>query len=197
MLCKDCVHWTVEVFTYEELKGKWDTLLGSAITPGYEDKFLKESKRLSVDFSETQLSFKYCSKGCIDRFYIMRTPVDMRPRKIVNSCTFFNVSSISSTELPVPGPLWNYCATESHGPTVHRGQTFIPGLYEDTLYFRIPTHNHIHPETGVSGQCSVCGSEFEHGIMVREITYFCCNKHYLQWWKDRHPHAFEKINKIK
>jgi hypothetical protein len=35
MLCLQCVHWTVESFTYATLKEKWDRLLGTPITPGY------------------------------------------------------------------------------------------------------------------------------------------------------------------
>jgi hypothetical protein len=197
MLCKECVYWTAEVFTYDGLHAKWDSLLGTAITPGYEEKFLKESKRLSLEFSETQLSFKYCAKGCIDRFYIMRTPLDMKPKKVIHSCSYFSTSDEPTTDFPIPGPLWSYCATEAHGPTVYRGQTFVPGLYEHTQYFSLPTHNRTLPEIGVAGQCSICGSDFERGIVVREITFFCCNKHYLQWWKGHHPKTFEKLNKVK
>jgi len=195
MLCKQCVHWTVELFTYEKLEEKWDTLLGTKITPGYEDKFLKESKRLSRDFSETELPFKYCNNGYIDRFYIMRNPNDAKPKKNITSCAFFSVTSASATEFPVPGPLWNFCSTESHGPTLLRGQMFLPGLYENTLYFRIPTHNNVQPEIGVQGRCSVCCKDFEHGIMIHEITHFCCNRHYLQWWQERNPKIFEKLNR--
>jgi len=195
MLCKECVHWTVEIFTYEGLNEKWEELIGTTITPGYKDKFLKESKRILREFEETQLSFKYCAKGCIDRFYIMRHAADLKPKKVVNSCSYFSTSNEPSSDFPVPGPLWIFCATESHEPTVYRGQTFIPGLYENTQYFRIPTHKHILPEVGVSGQCSVCGCDFERGIVVREVIYFCCNKHYLQWWKDHHPKSFERLNR--
>lgn len=197
MLCAQCIHWTVELFKYEDLKERWDSLLGTEITAGYKDRFLRESKQLSQDFSETELLFKYCGKGCVDRFYIMRNPNDTKPKKNIASCPLFNVTSTSSDEFPIPGPLWNFCSTESHGPTVLKGQKFLPGLYEKSIYFRIPTHNNIQPEIGVSGQCSVCSNDFERGIVVREITYFCCNKHYLQWWKKRHPKAFEKLNKIR
>ena len=41
MLCLQCVHWTVESFTYATLKEKWDRLLSTPITPGYRQKFEK------------------------------------------------------------------------------------------------------------------------------------------------------------
>lgn len=30
--------------------------------------------------------------------------------------------------------------------------------------------------------------------MVREVTRFCCNKHYLQWWREHHPEEYRKFN---
>lgn len=195
MLCKQCVYWTIESFTYQKLVEKWGTLLGTNITPGYEDKYQRESRRSSRAFSEIELPFKYCGKGCIDRFYIVRNLHDTRPKREISSCASFNNTSIPTTEITIPSPFWNVCSTESHGPTVFQGQQFFPGLYENTLYFRIPAHKNARPETGTQGRCSVCGNDFENGIRIHEITYFCCNRHYLQWWKERNPKIFEKINR--
>ena len=195
MLCLQCVHWTVESFTYATLKEKWEKLLSTPITPGYRQKFEKESLRLAIDFAETELPFKYCGKGCVDRFYVVRNHNDIKPKRKITNCSSFSVTESAASEIPVPGPLWQICTTESHGPTVVRGQQFYPGLYENTLYFRIPAHKAIRPEIGNPGQCTVCGSEFEHGIMVHEVSTFCCNRHYLQWWKERNPKLFEKLNR--
>lgn len=195
MLCASCVHWTVELFSYSTLEERWTSLIGNDITPGYKDKFIKESKKMSVNFDQTSLSFKYCSKGCLDRFYIMRNPRDDRPKKRVTTCSSYSTSAAAKEGIPVPGPLWNICTIESHGVSQVKGQTFYPGLYENTIYFRLPTHRAIPPELNGSGKCLICDSVFQHGIRIEEVSHFCCNKHYLEWWRARNPEMFEKLNK--
>jgi len=195
MLCASCVHWTVELFSYSALEERWNSLIGNAITPGYKDKFIKESKKMLVNFDQTTLSFKYCGKGCLDRFYIMRNPQDDRPRKRVTTCSSYSTSVAAKEGFPVPGPLWNFCTTESHGVSRAKGQTFYPGLYENTIYFRLPAHREIQPELNASGKCLICDSLFHHGIRIEEVSHFCCNKHYLEWWRARNPEMFEKLNK--
>jgi hypothetical protein len=185
----------VESFTYATLKKKWDRLLSTPITPGYRQKFKRESQRLAIEFAETELPFKYCGKGCVDRFYVVRNPKDIKPKKRFATCASFSVTESAASEIPIPGPLWQICTTESHGPTMVRGQQFYPGLYENTLYFLLPAHNSIRPEIGHPGRCTVCASEFERGIMIHEVSSFCCNRHYLQWWKERNPKLFDKLNR--
>ena len=62
MLCGSCVHWSVELFSYSALEERWNSLIGHVITPGYKDKFIKEGEKLSIDFDQTRISFKYCGK---------------------------------------------------------------------------------------------------------------------------------------
>ncbi len=195
MLCTNCVHWTVELFSYSTLEERWTSLIGNVITPGYKDKFIKEGKRLSIDFEQTKLSYKYCSKGCQSRFYIMRNLRDDRPKKMVNECASFSTSAVSKKGIPVPSRLWTICTTESHGVSRTDGQVFYPGLYEDTIYFRIPAHGNIRPKLNTRGICVVCDSPFQHGIRIQESSHFCCNKHYLEWWRARNPEMFNKLNK--
>lgn len=195
MLCTSCVHWTVELFSYSALEERWTKLIGNVITPGYKDKFIKESEKQSLDFDNTYLSFKYCSKGCLDRFYIMRNPRDDKPKKMVATCSSYSTSAAAKEGIPVPGPLWTICTTESHGATRIGGQLFYPGLYENSTYFRIPAHSNILPELNASGNCVICNSSFDHGIRIQEVSHFCCNKHYLEWWRARNPEMFKKLNK--
>jgi hypothetical protein len=195
MLCTHCVHWTTETFTYETLEKTWDDLHDTPITPGLKTKFRKEAERLGKDFSEVELPFLYCRKGRLNRFYIIRKNGDQRPRKSVTSCPFYSFGTEDTKTSPINGPLWQFCTTEAHGPTVVRGHQFYPGLCENFTYFRLPAHRAIRLEIGVSGQCSVCGDPFDRGMVVRETTWFCSNRHYLQWWRLRNPKLFEKLNR--
>lgn len=194
MLCGNCIHWTVELLSYSEFKERWAKLIGSVITPGYRQKFIRESKKLSLDFDDTKLFYKYCGKGGLDRFYIMRNPKDDRPRKKVANCLSYSTSVATKDGIPIPGPFWNICTTESHGISQVEEQVFYPGLYENSTYFRIPAHHNIQPELNVRGKCIVCDSSFQRGIRVQETAYFCCNKHYLAWWRTRNPEMFKKLN---
>ncbi len=194
MLCTSCVHWTVELFSYSELEERWGSLIVNEITPGYKDMFIKESEKRSIDFSAARLSFKYCSKGCLSRFYIMRNPRDFRPKKMVSTCSSYSSVAAGKEGIPVPGTFWSLCTTEFHGTSKINGQVFYPGLYENSTYFRIPAHRNIRPELQASGTCVICDSIFEQGIRIMEVSHFCCNTHYLQWWKSRNPQMFNKLN---
>lgn len=195
MLCSKCVHWTVELFTYESLQNKWDSIISKNITVGYKEKFKKESERLQTDFQSTELYYKYCARGLLDRFYIMRNPRDPAPRKEVNSCPGFSTDMGSHTIVQVPGPFWRICCTESHGVSKIKDQLFFPGLYENGSYFRIPAHGNIRPELINHGCCKVCGEVFNRGLRITEKTDLCCNPHYLQWWAGRHPDVFSELIK--
>ena len=195
MLCKTCAHWTVELFTYERLRNRWDAIISKDITVGYKEKFRKESERLQQDFESTGLRYKYCGLGLLDRFYIMRNPRDPEPRKEVRNCSGFVTDTDSRIIIRVPSRLWTICCTDSHGITQIKEQLFFPGLYENGSYFRIPGHGEIRPEIIGHGCCKVCGENFEKGLRVTERTDLCCNRHYLQWWAGRHAKVFEKLNK--
>ena len=114
MLCTSCVHWTVELFSYSALEERWTKLIGNVITPGYKDKFIKESEKQSLDFDNTYLSFKYCSKGCLDRFYIMRNPRDDKPKE-------------DGLHMLV---IFNFCSCKRRHP--------CPRTFVDNLHYRIP-----------------------------------------------------------
>ena len=195
MQCADCSCWIISEFSYRELQEKWNKLIGGPITPGYRKRFEKEGKRLGIPVDEVNLAFKYCLKGKLNRFYIVKHPNDTRPSKKVVDCSGFTTATIGVTEFPIPSPLWSKCMKESHGPTRVQGQIFYPGLREQNGYSRIPAHGTIRPMLIHQGTCDICGSEFSQGLLVREVTHFCCNKHYLQWWKDRNPEMYEKLNR--
>lgn len=194
MLCASCVHWTVEQFSYGGLQKRWGELIPGKITPGYKNKFQQEASRANAPFLQTRLLFKYCSQGCINRFYLMRNARDAWPRKNIVNCSSYATVEGGMEGIPIPGVLWSICATESHGTSTVKGHTFYPGLYEKAVYFRLPAHRQIRPDLGVAGKCEICASEFEKGIRVKETSYFCCNKHYLEWWRTRNPDAFQMLN---
>jgi hypothetical protein len=90
----------------------------------------------------------------------------------------------------VPADLWTYCRnwhTRSRQPI---GPVYTSGLYEQS-YQRIPWHGSIEPQMGLSGICSECGAGFSDGILIpaaeRSPLQFCCNQHYMQWWRKQHP----------
>lgn len=195
MLCASCVHWTVELLSCTTLEERWIDLIETSITPGYREKYVRESEKQGIAFSQTNLYFKYCNKGQLTRFYVMRDPEDVRPRKAITECNHYSASIEALEGVPIPGPFWNICSTESHGTSDIKGQRFHPGLYEGSTYFRIPAHKGVRPEVGVAGKCMICENEFKKGIQVTETSSFCCNKHYLEWWKARNPDAFLRLNR--
>jgi hypothetical protein len=85
---------------------------------------------------------------------------------------------------------WTYCQnwhTRTHTPV---GPVYSSGLYESG-YHRIPWHGVIEPQQIEVGVCFECGETFSDGIAVAAVESapweFCCNLHYLQWWKRLHP----------
>ncbi len=194
MQCDECSCWTVSEFTYEELHHKWNDLIGAGITPGYKKRYEKKSAKLGVPVDDVRLSFKYCLKGKLNRFYIVKHPRDIRACKNITDCSGFTTAAVGVKEFPVPSPLWTICMRETHGQSRVNGHTFYPGLHEK-CYSRIPAHGAIRPLLIDNGRCDICGDDFTRGIMLTEVTHFCCNKHYLQWWKDRHPGLYEKLNR--
>ena len=194
MLCDECSCWTVSELTYKKLHKKLNELIGSGITPGYKKRYEKEAKELDLPVDEVVLAFKYCVKGKLSRFYIVKHARDTKACKKVTNCSGFTTATIGVEDFPIPSPLWATCMQEAHGVTRVNGLIFYPGLREH-CYSRIPAHGSTKPLLTNNGRCDICGDEFSRGVLIKEITHFCCNKHYLQWWKDRHPKLYEKMNR--
>src|SRR5690349_2840016 len=85
---------------------------------------------------------------------------------------------------------WTYCQnwhTQSREPI---GPIYASGLYENG-YRRIPWHGNIEPDQGIAGACDECGLHFNDGLQIAVLESkprnFCCNRHYLAWWRRTHP----------
>lgn len=98
-------------------------------------------------------------------------------------CTIRNV--------PIPNPLWTYCANWHTKSEIPYGPIFTSGLHEKkALYRRIPWHGKNCPQHSATGACVVCHNDYENGLLVEDegsTVTFCSNDHYLDWWKQRHP----------
>jgi hypothetical protein len=90
----------------------------------------------------------------------------------------------------VLGDHWIYCQNWHTRTRISIGPIYSSGIYEDS-YRRIPWHGLIAPEFVQSGVCSECGASVNDGISIPAMESapltFCCNLHYLQWWKQQHP----------
>ncbi len=195
--CSLCSCWVVSDLLFQELQDLWTKLIGGPATPGYRNRYLKRSNALGIPIEEVKLTLKYCARGRIDRFYIVKNPNDTKPVKRVANCPSFTNEAAGIEGIEIPGPFWSLCQKESHGESTVKGQLFHPGLVENHNYARIPAHGKCKPLRIDEGVCAICGSEFSRGIMIREITTFCCNKHYLEWWKTQHPDIYTNLNKVK
>lgn len=93
-------------------------------------------------------------------------------------------------KVPVIAEHWTYCQNWHSRTQVPVGPVYASGLYEDR-YQRIPWHGNIEPETAGPGVCSECGRRFVDGLQIAvveaAVMQFCCNRHYLAWWKKQHP----------
>lgn len=195
--CALCSCWKISDLLYQELQDLWIKLIGGPITPGYLNRYLKRSGELGIPVEEVKLPFKYCAKGKFTRFYFVKSPTDTKPVKEMAGCPSFTSEQNGGEEIMIPSPFWSLCQQESHGQSSVEGQSFYPGLVENFHYSRIPAHGKNKPLLVDGGTCSICGREFSTGIMVKEITTFCCNKHYLEWWKVKHPEMYAKLNRAK
>ena len=84
--------------------------------------------------------------------------------------------------------LWTYCKNLGSKSYIPDGPIFIGGIDGD--YSRIPFTDNKRPEMGVSIQCQICERPNARGILVEykgQSQGFCCDKHYVQWWKKEHP----------
>ena len=93
----------------------------------------------------------------------------------------------------IPNPLMTFCANYRTRETAPRGEIYSEGLTEEACtYPRIPWHAGQGPRMKDSaGQCGVCGRSFTRGIRLAlrdgSTLRFCCNAHYLKWWRQQHP----------
>lgn len=91
MSCENCLNLKVKIFTYEELKAKWDEVyLPASITEGYEKRILRESLKQKTPFETTRLKFIYCSKGMLTRFYIIRGHSIIKTKPGMQGCQFYS-----------------------------------------------------------------------------------------------------------
>lgn len=92
--------------------------------------------------------------------------------------------------VPIFNDHWTYCQNWHTKTPVPIGPIYASGLYEGG-YRRIPWHGAIAPEFTDSGTCSECGHRVDDGISIPTVEgaplNFCCNLHYLKWWKRQHP----------
>ena len=92
--------------------------------------------------------------------------------------------------VPVLIDHWTYCQNWHTRTREPLGPIYASGLYE-TGYCRIPWHGNIEPEQIGAGVCIECGDRFAAGLQIAGVESatreFCCNLHYLQWWRREHP----------
>ena len=194
MICEKCANWKCEKLTYSELTDQWSRSIDGEITPGYLKRYRKEAEREGVPFDDLKIGFKFCIAGVLKRFYLMKSDTDCKPSKSVSQCPLF-VSETGGGIVLDRSPLWRICTYESHGITEVKGVTFTPGLYEGT-YTRIPCDDDYRPEIeNHSKPCAVCGESGKRTIVVRFEKVFCSNRHYLEWWAEKHPKEYRRLNK--
>lgn len=92
-------------------------------------------------------------------------------------------------KVSISNPIYTYCANWHTKKDAPDGPMFSPGL--SSAYVRIPWNNEREPKPHVRGKCSICGTTFAKGIKVNtdkgEEVQFCCDRHYVKWWKIKHP----------
>jgi hypothetical protein len=120
-----------------------------------------------------------------------------------NSCKFnkFNQSDSQSPpdrmrkayciirDTTILSVLWTYCVNYHTGSDIPDGPIFSVGIYDEN---RIPWWGKNKPKIVTSGLCNVCRKKIEKGIEVqinnKENKQFCCDQHYVKWWKKKNPH---------
>ncbi len=194
MDCQDCSNWKCEVLTYNELVNRWENSIGGTITPGNLRRYIKVAEKQGVELENVKIGYKYCSKGVITRFYLMRNEKDHKEMQQIAECSLF---SGANNGMEATSQLLRICAVEAHGISVASGITFAPGLYENNMYTRVPLYGSVRPtvERGGAEECSVCGNRAKRSLSVRLEKSFCCNKHYLEWWAKRYREEYGRLNK--
>ena len=92
--------------------------------------------------------------------------------------------------VPIFNDHWTYCQNWHTRTPAPVGPIYASGMY-DQSYRRIPWHGAIAPEPIGSGICNECSGPVHDGLSIPAVEgaplAFCCNLHYLQWWKRQHP----------
>jgi len=138
MECQECIHWKCQSLSYAELVENWGLAIGGEVTPGHKKRFSREVINRGQSFDDVRLRYKYCSKGILTRFYIMKSDKDTKGTVRIKNCQEYRIGTEDDVDLNIPSPLWTACTMESHGPSMVRGVPFTTGLYEKGIYFRVP-----------------------------------------------------------
>lgn len=195
MNCQECINWKCEQLTYSEFQERWRETIGGSISPGVLKRYSRKAEGENKPLESIEIGYKYCSKGVLSRFYIMKNCNDFKAVNKISSCPHFSYLHSSMMELDECSPIWKICISDSHGLSEVQGVTFVPGLYEDDKYMRIPLYGSTRPiVTKGHHKCSSCGSETNRAITIRLDKTFCCNKHYLEWWGKRYREEYKKLN---
>jgi hypothetical protein len=190
MVCENCANWKCGKLTYYELLDKWNDAIGGVITPGHLRRYEKEAKKKGIEFEEVEIGFKYCSKGILTRFYLMRGDNDHKAMKRMNGCPRF---SEHKEGLEVTPSIISICTVDSHGHSQVKGVNFTPGLYEGQ-YMRVPLYGSTRPTIErIDSECSVCGKETNRALVLKIEKSFCCNRHYLEWWAKRYREEYKRL----
>jgi hypothetical protein len=92
--------------------------------------------------------------------------------------------------VPILNDHWTYCQNWHTREPVPVGPIYTSGIY-DGGYRRIPWHGAVQPEFVHTGLCNECHTPVNDGISIPSVEgaplIFCCNLHYLEWWKRQHP----------
>jgi hypothetical protein len=194
MDCGDCNNWKCEELAFNELLVRWEESIGEEITPGFIQRYERVAEIQCVALEDVRIGFKYCSEGILTRFYLRKGDSDNKPVKAVENCSKFSKAD-KGMEFISGSPIWSICTKETHGLSEVSGITFVPGLYEDNTYMRIPLYGSVRPKI-VRGdaECSVCGKRAKRSLSIRVEKSFCCNKHYLQWWGKRYREEYHNLN---
>ncbi len=193
MDCGDCNNWKCEELTFNELLVRLEESLDGEISLGFMQRYERVAEIQCVALEDVRIGFKYCSEGMLTRFYLRKGKNDCKAARTLEDCQKFSTVS-KKLEFTRISPIWKICTEETHGPSVVSGITFVPGLYEDHTYMRVPLYGSVMPKI-VRGdaECSVCGKRAKRSLSILGEKSFCCNKHYLQWWANRYREEYHNL----
>ncbi len=90
MSCENCLNLKVKMFTFGDLRKKWNEIYSpDSMTEGYEKRLRRESLKQNKPFERTRLKFIYCSKGMLNRFYIIRGHSIIKTKPGMQGCQFY------------------------------------------------------------------------------------------------------------
>lgn len=192
--CERCRNWKSEALTYNELLVKWEESIGGIVTPGVILRYERITEAEGEVLDDVRIGFKYCSEGMLSRFYVRKGDNDRRPVREMRNCRKF---SDAGQDFSNSSSIWHICTEETHGPSEHKGIRFVPGLYENHTYIRIPMYGPVRPRVvRTDAECSKCGKRSKRSLVVRVEKSFCCNKHYLEWWAKRYREEYERLGQL-